>query len=149
MGLTVSVVITCHNYGRYLRECLESILAQERPADEILVVDDASTDESPAIVAEYADHGVRYERVEFRDACRSYNHGIAASSGDLIAYVDADNSLTPRFISTLAARLEADPDLAFAYSDRYWSGEGDVAAWQVVGAVPGRVGAGVHPPPPR
>jgi hypothetical protein len=147
MSLTVSVVITCHNYGRYLRECLESILAQERPADEILVVDDASTDETPAIVAEYADHGVRYERVDYHDACRSYNHGIAASSGDLIAYVDADNSLTPRFIGTLAARLEADPALAFAYSDRYWSGEATVAAWQEIGAAPGRVERSYPPDP--
>jgi hypothetical protein len=147
MSLTVSVVITCHNYGRYLRECLESVLAQERPADEILVVDDASTDETPAIVAEYAELGVRYERVDFRDACRSYNHGIAASKGDLIAYVDADNSLTPRFIGTLAARLEADPAIAFAYSDRYWSGEATVAAWQEIGAIPGKV-ARSYPPDP-
>ncbi len=147
MGSSVSVVVTCHNYGRYLRECLESILAQERRAEEILVVDDASTDETPAIAAEYAEQGVRYERVEYRDACRSYNHGMAASTGDLIAYVDADNALTPRFIGTLAARLEAEPTLAFAYSDRYWSGEASVAAWAEISATPGRI-ARSYPPDP-
>ncbi len=73
MGSRVSVVVTCHNYGRYLRECLESVLAQDRPADEIIVVDDASTDDTPAIAAEYAPFGVRYERVDFRDACLSYS----------------------------------------------------------------------------
>jgi len=147
MGSRVSVVVTCHNYGRYLRECLESVLAQDRPADEIIVVDDASTDDTPAIAAEYAPFGVRYERVDFRDACLSYNHGITIATGDLLAYVDADNALTPRFIATLAARLDADPHLAFAYSDRRWMGEAPVAAWEEIGVRPGEVGRSYPPDP--
>lgn len=147
MSSRVSVVVTCHNYGRYLRECLESILAQDRPADEIIVVDDASTDDTPAIAAEYAPFGVTYERVEYHNACRSYNHGIGAASGDLIAYVDADNALTPRFIATLAARLENAPDLAFAYSDRYLMGEATVAAWVEIGVHPGDIGRSYPPDP--
>jgi glycosyltransferase involved in cell wall biosynthesis len=147
MGSRVSVVVTCHNYGRYLRECLESVLEQDRPADEIIVVDDASTDNTPAIAAEYAPFGVRYERVDFRDACLSYNHGITIATGDLLAYVDADNALTPRFIATLAARLDADPHLAFAYSDRRWLGEAPVAAWEEIGARPGDIGRSYPPDP--
>lgn len=147
MSLTVSVVITCHNYGRYLRECLESVLAQERRADEILVVDDASTDDTPAIAAAYADLGVRYERVEYRNACRSYNHGIAATSGDLIAFADADNALLPRFLGTLAAALEAEPGLGFAYADRYWAGEATATAWADLGVVPGTVFRSFPPDP--
>src|SRR5262245_56995193 len=58
MASRISVVVTCHNYGRYLRECLESLLAQERPADEIVVVDDASTDDTPEVAAFYANQGV-------------------------------------------------------------------------------------------
>lgn len=139
MAATISVVITCHNYGRYLRECLESVLAQQRPADEIVVVDDASTDDTPAVAAHYAGRGIRYERVEFRSATSSYNHGIATTTGDLIAFVDADNALTPRFLDTLAGALEVDAGLGFAYSDRYWTGEATIAAWQDVGAMPGAV----------
>ncbi len=145
--MTVSVVITCHNYGRYLRECLESVLAQERPPDEILVVDDASTDNSAAIAAAYASFGVRYERVEYQNACHSYNQGIAATSGDLIAFVDADNALKPRFLSALAAVLEADPALGFAYSDRYWAGEVSAAAWADLGVVPGTIFRSFPPDP--
>ena len=145
--MTVSVVITCHNYGRYLRECLESVLAQERPPDEILVVDDASTDNSPAIAAAYAAFGVRYERVEYQNACHSYNHGIAATSGDLIAFVDADNALKPRFLSALATVLEADAALGFAYSDRYWAGEVSAAAWADLGVVPGPIFRSFPPEP--
>lgn len=147
MGSRVSVVVTCHNYGRYLRECLESVLAQDRPADEVIVVDDASTDDTPAIAAEYAPFGVRYERVDFRDACLSYNHGITIATGDLLAYVDADNALMPRFIEALAARLDADPHLAFAYSDRRWMGEAPVAAWEEIGVRPGDIGRSYPPDP--
>ncbi|HEY8598018.1 MAG TPA: glycosyltransferase family 2 protein [Thermomicrobiales bacterium] len=145
--MTVSVVITCHNYGRYLRECLESVLAQERPPEEILVVDDASTDDTPAIAAAYAPFGVRYERVEYQNACQSYNHGIAATTGELIAFVDADNALKPRFLGALAATLEADPALGFAYSDRYWAGEVSATAWADLGVVPGTVFRSFPPEP--
>lgn len=145
--LTVSVVITCHNYGRYLRECLESVLAQDRQPDEILVVDDASTDDTPVIAASYASFGVRYERVEYRNPCHSYNHGIAATTGDLIAFVDADNVLLPHFIGTLAAALEADQQIGFAYSDRYWAGEADAGVWADLGVVPGTVYRSFPPDP--
>jgi glycosyltransferase involved in cell wall biosynthesis len=137
MAASISVVVTCHNYGRYLRECLESLLAQERPADEIVVVDDASTDDTPEVVAFYAAHGVRYERVEHRDATKSYNHGIASTSGDLIAFADADNAATPRWLGHLAAPLESEPGYGFAYSDRYWAGEGKMDDWAFLGAQPG------------
>ncbi len=133
----ISVVVTCHNYGRYLNECLESLLAQERPADEIIVVDDASSDDTAEVAAAYAALGVRYERVEYRDATKSYNHGIAATSGDLIAFADADNAATPRYLGRLAAELEADPGCGFAYSDRYWTGEGKMDDWAFLGAVKG------------
>jgi GT2 family glycosyltransferase len=137
MASRISVVVTCHNYGRYLRECLESLLAQERPADEIVVVDDASTDDTPEVAAFYADRGVRYERVEYRDATKSYNHGIASTSGELIAFADADNAATPRWLARLAAPLEAEPGFGFAYSDRYWAGEGKMDDWAFLGATPG------------
>lgn len=137
MASRISVVVTCHNYGRYLRECLESLLAQERPADEIVVVDDASTDDTSEVAAYYADQRVRYERVEYRDATKSYNHGIASTSGDLIAFADADNAAMPRWLARLAAPLEADPGYGFAYSDRYWAGEGKMDDWAFLGATPG------------
>ena len=145
--MTVSVVITCHNYGRYLRECLESVLAQERRPDEILIVDDASADDTPTVAAAYTPFGVRYERVEYRNACRSYNHGIAATSGDLIAFVDADNAPLPRFIGALAAALEGDPALGFAYSDRYWTGDAGATAWADLGVVSGTIYRSFPPDP--
>ncbi len=71
-------MVTCHNYARYLRECLDSILAQTWPFDAVLVVDDASDDETPAVCQEYAMRGVQYLRTEFRDVALARNAGIAA-----------------------------------------------------------------------
>lgn len=147
MPSRISVVVACHNYGRYLGECLESLLAQERPADELLVVDDASDDDTPAVAAAYAPLGVRYERVAYRDATRTFNHGIAATSGDLIAFADADNAATPRFLGHLAAPLEADPACGFAYCDRYWAGEGKLDDWAFLGATHGGIFRSYPPDP--
>ena len=61
--LDVSVVIICHNYGRYLAEAITSVLMQTRPAKEIVVIDDASTDDTPEVAKVFADRGVRYHRV--------------------------------------------------------------------------------------
>lgn len=135
--MTVSVVVACHNYGRYLRECLESLLAQQCQPTEIVVVDDASTDTTPDIAAAYAEFGVRYERVEYRNACHTFNYGIASTTGDLIAFVDADNALRPEFLQRLVPLLEADPAVGFAYSDRTWLLEGDLKEWEHLGVYPG------------
>ena len=67
----VAVIVPCHNYGRFLRECLESIVAQTTKPAHILVVDDASTDNTPEVAAEFAGRGVGYLRVDFRDASRA------------------------------------------------------------------------------
>lgn len=78
--LDCAVVIPCHNYGRYLAEALDSVLAQTRPAAEILVVDDASDDETAAVAARYAARGVRYLRVANRSVYRNRLLGLAETT---------------------------------------------------------------------
>lgn len=56
---TLTVIVTAHNYGHYLDECLQSVLHQSRRPEEILVVDDASTDDTADVVARWSDRGVR------------------------------------------------------------------------------------------
>ena len=57
---TVDAIITCHNYGRFLADAIDSVLAQSHPNIEIVVVDDGSTDDTAAVAARYAERGVRY-----------------------------------------------------------------------------------------
>ena len=87
--MRISVVIPAFNAARTLGETLASVHAQTRPADEIVVVDDGSTDETAAIAA--ADPAVRLIRQANAGAAAAANAAIAASSGDAVALIDADD----------------------------------------------------------
>lgn len=112
-----AAVVTCHNYARYLPTCLDSILAQTRPVDHLVVVDDASDDDTPAVCASYAARGVRYLRTEHRDASLARNAGVAALPRTrFVIFIDADNYLAPDYLERLYAPM-ADPTVAVAYAE--------------------------------
>jgi glycosyltransferase involved in cell wall biosynthesis len=110
MGLSISVVIPCHNGAQFLRETLTSVLAQTRPPSEVIVVDDGSTDGSgdvarsfgpPVAVITQANSGLGPTR----------NRGIQAVSGDVIALVDADDLWHPEKLERQLSYLERNPDV--------------------------------------
>lgn len=91
----VSVIIPVHNGERYLRECLDSVLAQTLQQLEVIVVDDASTDGTPAILDQYAAaHRSRFRVMTRRQSTGvsgARNAGLAEASGRYVAFVDADD----------------------------------------------------------
>src|SRR5690606_2222652 len=91
----VSVVIPTHNYGRYLGEAVESVRAQGVPDVELLVVDDASTDDTPAVLARLAGPDLRAIRIEAGDVSTARNTGIGAARGRFLAFLDADDRWCP------------------------------------------------------
>lgn len=95
---TVSVIVTCHNYGRYLETAILSVLRQTRPVDEILVVDDASSDNTRQITEQFAEEGVRYLRVEHRNVQPTRRDGFGQTRGDIVLFLDADNYLSRQYI---------------------------------------------------
>ena len=113
-GPAVCAVVTCHDYARFLGQCLDSLLAQTYPFSEIVVVDDASTDETPAVCARYAPQ-VRYLRGEWRNCSAARNAGMAATTAPIIVNVDADNVLGPDFVAALLPFF-SDLDLGIAYA---------------------------------
>jgi glycosyltransferase involved in cell wall biosynthesis len=97
---TVSVVIPCYNSKRFLEESVASIAAQTVPVNEIIIVDDASTDDSYELACEldarYSDVDIVVRRnPENFGPGRSRNVGIAAASGDYVAFLDADDIWLP------------------------------------------------------
>jgi len=89
----ISVVVPLHNYARYIGETLKSIFKQTVPVDEIIVVDDASTD-NPSIP-----DGVRYIRLDVNQGvARARNIGIETATGDIILCVDADDVLAKDYV---------------------------------------------------
>jgi glycosyltransferase involved in cell wall biosynthesis len=94
MTAKVSVIIPTYNYGRFINSAIESVLAQTFPIYEIIVVDDGSTDETEEIVKKFGDK-VRYIKQKNSGVCAARNNGVANSSGDFIAFLDADDIWLP------------------------------------------------------
>lgn len=90
----VSIIVTCFNYARYVGRAIESALAQSYENVEVVVVNDGSTDDSAAIISRYADR-VRVIEQPNRGSIAAYNAGFAASVGELIVLLDADDWLEP------------------------------------------------------
>jgi glycosyltransferase involved in cell wall biosynthesis len=101
----VSVIIPAYNAARFLPQAIDSVLAQTFGDVELLVVDDGSTDETPAVVARYDDPRVRYLRhARNRGLPAARNTGIRHARGELIAFLDADDYWLPE---KLAVQVEA------------------------------------------
>lgn len=111
----ISAVIVCHNYARYLIPCLESLLRQTRPFDEIILVDDASTDETVRVAARYSSD-IRLISTSCRHPAKARQCGVEAATGDFLVMVDADNWLLPAFNEKLLPPLLANPAAGVSYS---------------------------------
>ncbi len=121
----ISVVIPCHNYGRFLAEAVASVDAQTRLPDEIVIMDDGSTDDTARVIAELT--GGRsnlrsISRTPARGAAATFNDGIRATDGELVVVLSADDRLSPTYLELLADRLEADPAVDFAYCEARYFG---------------------------
>jgi len=99
----VSIVVNNFNYGRFLRQSIESALAQDHPRTEVIVVDDASTDGSVEIIRSFGDRIVPVCQERNGGQAAALNAGFAASRGELIIFLDADDYLYPHAASAVAA----------------------------------------------
>ena len=125
----VSVVVPCFNHGRYLPDCLDSILSQDYPEIEVIVIDDASTQESTlAKLAELEQRRGVTVLYQPQNAGPSpaRNRGIAAARGRYILPVDADNLLIPGAIATMVEQLQsAGEQVGFIYPNCQYFGTRD------------------------
>ena len=104
---TISVIIPTYNYARFIRAAIDSALCQTYPPEEVIVVDDGSTDETPAILAAYGDR-IRVYRRNNGGVAAARNTGIAVARGDYLAFLDSDDIWEPRKLELQIARFEAD-----------------------------------------
>lgn len=118
-GPAVSIVIPTHNRARWLREAIDSVLAQDYPNLELVVVDDGSGDETPALLADYAGRHppdrFRFMRQENAGQATALNRGNALARGEILGYLSDDDLLAPGAVSRLTTELVADPGAAVAY----------------------------------
>ncbi|MGI8792789.1 MAG: glycosyltransferase [Acidimicrobiales bacterium] len=114
MSAAVSVVIPSYNYGRFIAEAVDSVLAQTLPPKEVIVVDDGSTDDTLARLGQYrgsidlitqANAGVSVAR----------NSGVQHSTGDIVAFLDADDVWAPQKLERQVERFERDAGVGLVH----------------------------------
>src|SRR5437763_399662 len=121
---SVTVVIPCYNYGRYLSTAVKSVLDQPGVDVEAIVIDDASTDGSAEIVRELAAADPRVRAIFHRGNLghiATYNEGLEQASGDYVVLLSADDALTPGSLARATALLESHPSvgLVYGYYERF------------------------------
>jgi glycosyltransferase involved in cell wall biosynthesis len=127
----ISVIVPVHNGSKYLGECLKSILSQDFREFEVICVDDASSDESPNILKEWAKRDSRIfvlKNAKQQGAGRSRNTGMDAASGQYVLFVDSDDLLTPEALGALIQRAREDCVSLVRGNLREFSSNSDVAA---------------------
>jgi glycosyltransferase involved in cell wall biosynthesis len=112
----VSVIITTYNRRHFLKDAIESVLGQTRQADEVIVVDDGSTDGSEETVA---DLPIRYVRKENGGVSSARNFGIALARGDYLAFLDVDDLWKKNKLAVQMAAMNL-ADSAVSYTDETW-----------------------------
>jgi glycosyltransferase involved in cell wall biosynthesis len=117
----ISCIVPVYNGERYLREALDSILAQTYRPLEIILADDGSTDETAALAANYGDQ-VRYVFQPNAGTAAACNLGLKAAQGDFVAFLAADDLWHPEKLSRQISRFQTRPnlDLCVTYVKNFW-----------------------------
>lgn len=153
MNPVVSVITAFFNEERFLQEAIESVIAQQYPDWELILVDDGSVDGSTAMARTYASRFprkiryIQHEQGQNRGLSASRNLGISQARGRFIAFLDADDFWMPEKLTAQTAILEAHPQVAMVCeASQYWYSWQNPAAKDVLITV-GVPSEGVFAPP--
>lgn len=136
----VSIVIPTYNYGHFLPDSVPSVLSQEGVEVEVIIVDDASTDDSAEVAQRYADADPRVQLVRHphnQGHVAAFNTGLAEATGEFIVRLDADDLLTPGSLARAVALFDAYPKVGLVYGHpRHFTAEPpesrtEVRGWSV------------------
>lgn len=103
----ISVIIPSYNHARYLRECVDSVLAQQPAPLQVVVVDDGSSDGSVALLQSYGDRITLLQQPRGRQA-RARNAGLAVAQGEWVAFLDSDDRYRPGRLAAALAAIQAE-----------------------------------------
>ena len=113
---TVSVVTPTYNQAAYLRETVESVLAQDYPHVEHIVIDDGSTDDTPRVLAEYTGR-VDWESQPNMGQTPTINKGWQRARGQIVTWLNSDDTITPGAVSKAVEYLTRRPEVGVVFGD--------------------------------
>ena len=128
---TISVIIPNYNHGRYLKQRINSVLNQTFQDYELIILDDASTDNSRDIIEAYRDNPhishIVYNEKNGGTPFKQWDKGIELASGEWIWIAESDDFADERFLEVLWGKVKANPSVGFAYTATYFVNEmGDI-----------------------
>ncbi|XLQ20250.1 MAG: glycosyltransferase family 2 protein [Candidatus Moraniibacteriota bacterium] len=124
MNQKTTIIVTAHNYACYLEQCVDSLLAQSVLPVEIIVINDASSDNTEDVMKKYTDNDlVQYFVADFESVQKARNFGLEKSKGEYILNMDADNYLDDKFLEKTQKVLDANTDIDLVYTDHLVFGD--------------------------
>ena len=112
----VSIIITVYNYAEYVAQAIQSALDQSYANKEVVVINDGSTDNSSEAIKPFLEQ-VTYIEQENQGVVAARNNGAAASSGEYLLFLDADDYLSADYLEHAVKVLDENPQVAFVYGD--------------------------------
>lgn len=113
----ISVIMPAYNGEQYIKQAIESVLAQTHHNWELIIIDDGSTDQTAARIDNFTDPRIVYIFQENRGQAAALNHGLEAARGDYITTLDVDDWYTPDSLGRRADFLDAQPVYDVVYGD--------------------------------
>ena len=115
--MKISTIIILYNLEKYIDDAIQSVLEQTRQSDEIIVVDDCSTDGSSDIVAKYRDRVIHIKQEENIGTLRNSLAGLKAATGDVVAFLDADDVWMPKKLEAIEKEFLQDEEVVLVSHD--------------------------------
>ncbi len=140
---TVAIIVPNYNYGSYVEDAVESVLAQDLQPDEVLIIDDASTDSSARVLERYRGRVPIVFNETNLGIVENFRKAVSLTSSDYIAFVGADNIAVSTFVRNLKDALDREPGAGIAYFDMEIFGPRAQELAQMVDAT--TIGDGSHP----
>ncbi len=117
----ISVIVPCYNHGRFLRECVESVISQTYKNWECIIVNDGSTDNTSeeviALIKDYKNLMISLIEKQNTGVADTRNAGVEKSKGDFVLFLDADDKIHPNFLEEAINILQLHPEVGFVYTD--------------------------------
>jgi glycosyltransferase involved in cell wall biosynthesis len=137
MSSKVSVIMPVYNGELFLKQAIDSLLAQSCQDWELIVIDDGSTDRTPQIIKQYTDKRIKVIRQANRGEAGARNTGLQHITGEYIAFLDADDIYLPNALQDLSSYLDSHPQYAVVFSDGFICDQEDKQLMRLTEVRPG------------